>query len=80
MNDKLKEVENTIFDRKDKGQAIIDFKGSLNGIWKHFNSDVAKALNDNINFVKDKALQVQRQKDNWIKEEISKGNIIEDCE
>lgn len=80
MNDKLKEVENTIFDRKDKGQAIIDFKGSLNGIWKHFNSDVAVALNDNINFIKDGALQIQRQKDNWIKEQINKGNIIEDCE
>lgn len=60
MNDKLKEVENTIFDRKDKGQAIIDFNGSLNGIWKHFNSDVAVALNDNINFIKDGALQIQR--------------------
>jgi len=60
MNDKLKEVENTIFDRKDKGQAIIDFKGSLNGIWRHFNSDVAVALNDNINFIKDGALQIQR--------------------
>lgn len=80
MNDKLKEVEDTIFDRKDKGQAIIDFKGSLNGIWKHFNSDVAVALNDNINFIKDGALQIQRQKDNWIKEQINKGNIIEDCE
>lgn len=60
MNDKLKEVENTIFDRKDKGKAIINFKGSLKSIWTGFNSDVAVALNDNINFVKDGALQVQR--------------------
>lgn len=80
MNDKLKKVEDTIFDRKDKGKAIIDFKGSFEGIWKQFNSDVAKALNDNINFIKDEVLQVQRQKDNWIKDQISKGNIIEDCE
>lgn len=80
MNDKLKEIENTIFDRKDKGKAIIDFKGSLGGIWKRFNSDVAIALNDNINFIKDGALQIQRQKDNWVKEQISNGNIIEDCE
>jgi hypothetical protein len=60
MNDKLKEIENTIFDRKDKGQEILDFKGSLGGIWKRFNSDVAVALNDNINFIKDGALQIQR--------------------
>jgi hypothetical protein len=80
MNEDLKKVEDTIFDRKDRGKAIIDFKGSLEGIWRGFNSDVAVALNDNINFVKDGVLQVQRQKDNWIKEQISKGNIIEDCE
>jgi hypothetical protein len=29
MNDKIKEIQNTIFDRKDKGKSIIDFTGSL---------------------------------------------------
>jgi hypothetical protein len=68
MNDKIKELQNTIFDRKDKGKSIVDFKGSLENIWRHFNSDVAKMMSDNINFVKNEALQVQRQKDNWIKD------------
>jgi hypothetical protein len=67
-NDKIKELQNTIFDRKDKGKSIIDFKGSIESIWKRFNSDVTKMMSDNINFVKDEALQVQRQKDNWIKD------------
>lgn len=80
MNDNLKKIQDTIFDRKDKGKSIIDFKGSIKSIWYHFNSDVAVALNDNINFIKDGTLQIQRQKDNWIKGQIENGNIIEDCE
>lgn len=79
INNDLKKVEDTIFDRKDKGKSVINFTGSLESIWKHFNSDVAKMLSDNINFINDNTLQIQRQKDNWIKDQISKGNIIEDC-
>lgn len=79
MNDKIKELQDTIFDRKDKGKSIVDFKGSLENIWRHFNSDVTKMMSDNINFIKENSLQIQRQKDNWIKDQISKGNIIEDC-
>jgi hypothetical protein len=67
-NDKIKELQDTIFDRKDKGKKIVDFKGSIESVWRHFNSDIAKMLSDNINFVKDGVLQVQRQKDNWIKD------------
>jgi hypothetical protein len=56
MNDKIKELQNTIFDRKDKGKSIVDFKGSLENIWRHFNSDVTKMMSDNINFVKENSL------------------------
>jgi hypothetical protein len=56
MNDKIKELQDTIFDRKDKGKSIVDFKGSLENIWRHFNSDVTKMMSDNINFVKENSL------------------------
>ena len=60
INNDLKKVEDTIFDRKDKGKSVINFTGSLESIWKHFNSDVAKMLSDNINFINDNTLQIQR--------------------
>ena len=55
-----KELQNTIFDRKDRGKSIRDFDGSLDGIWKRFNSNIAKHVSDNISFLKDKNIQVQR--------------------
>lgn len=78
-NDKIKAMVDTIFDRKDRGKSIRDFDGSLDGIWKRFNSNVAKHVSDNINFLKDKNIQVQRQKANWISEQIGK-DIIEKCD
>jgi hypothetical protein len=56
MNDKIKELQDTIFDSKDKGKSIADFKGSFENIWRHFNSDVTKMMSDNINFVKENSL------------------------
>ena len=79
-NDDIKKIQDTIFDKKDRSKAIQDFDGSLESIWKRFNSDVTKTLSDNISFIKDGALQVQRQKDNWIKDQIREGNIKENCE
>lgn len=80
QNDDLKKVTDTIFDKKDKAKNVLEFDGSLEGIWKRFNSEVAKTLGDNINFIRDEALQVQRRKDTWIRDQIEKKNIIEDCE
>ena len=79
-NDDIKKIQDTIFDKKDKSKSIQDFDGSLESIWKRFNSNVTKTLGDNINFIKDGAIQVQRQKDNWIKDQIREGNIKENCE
>lgn len=79
-NDDIKKIQDTIFDKKDKKKTVLEFDGSLEGIWKHFNSEISKVLSDNIGFIKDGALQVQRKKANWIDEQISEGKIREECD
>lgn len=83
-NKDLDEVQGTIFS-KDKSQKIADFDGSLESIWKKFNADVAWMLKDNMGFIKEGSLQVQRQKATWInklielnKQDKEKG-IKENC-
>ena len=83
-NKDLEKAQETIFN-KDKSKKIADFDGSLETIWKRFNADVAWMLKDNMGFIKDGSLQVQRQKATWInklielnKQDKEKG-IKENC-
>ena len=78
-NDKIKKIQETIFDKKDHKKTVLEFDGSLEGIWKRFNSEVAKLLDDNISFIKDNELKMQRKKANWIAAQISNGTIREEC-
>jgi hypothetical protein len=78
-NNAIKKIQDTIFDKKDKKKTVLEFDGSLKGIWQHFNSEVAKSLSDNISFIKDETIQTQRKKANWISKKIDDGEIREDC-
>jgi len=65
-DDNIKKIQETIFDKKDHKKTVLEFDGSLKGIWMKFNSEIAKLLDDNISFIKDDQLKMQRKKANWI--------------